>query len=84
MILCASPSHHGQGSPRDPCGLTYQQLGNLSDEQVMAHLGAGHGDAVARVSGSTMGQTERAEGYVNQGWEKTLLARRSSTDQGSS
>ena len=32
---------------QEPCGLTYQQLGNLSDEQVMVHLGAGHGDAVA-------------------------------------
>jgi RNA polymerase sigma-70 factor (ECF subfamily) len=32
---------------QEPCGLTYQQLGNLSDERLMAHLGAGHGDAVA-------------------------------------
>jgi len=32
---------------QEPCGLTYQQLGDLSDEQVMVHLGAGHGDAVA-------------------------------------
>jgi hypothetical protein len=32
---------------QEPCGLTYQQLGNLSDEQVMVHIGAGHGDAVA-------------------------------------
>ena len=32
---------------QEPCGLTYRQLGDLSDEKVMAHLGAGHGDAVA-------------------------------------
>ena len=32
---------------QEPCGLTYQQLGKLSDEQMMAHLSAGHGDAVA-------------------------------------
>lgn len=32
---------------REPCGLTFQQLGKLSDEMVMAHLVAGHGDAVA-------------------------------------
>jgi RNA polymerase sigma-70 factor (ECF subfamily) len=31
---------------QEPCGLTYQQLGKLSDEQVMVHLSAGHGDAV--------------------------------------
>ena len=40
------------GNPREknlqePCGLTYQQLGEFSDEQVMAHLSAGHGDAAA-------------------------------------
>jgi RNA polymerase sigma-70 factor (ECF subfamily) len=33
--------------PREPCGLTYEQLSNLSDEWVMGHLAAGHGDAVA-------------------------------------
>jgi len=32
---------------QEPCGLTYQQLGKVSDEQMMAHLSAGHGDAVA-------------------------------------
>ena len=31
----------------EPCGLSYQQLGKLSDEQVMIHLGVGHGDAAA-------------------------------------
>ena len=36
-------SHH----LREPCGLTYAELGDLSDDQVMAHLAAGHGDAVA-------------------------------------
>jgi hypothetical protein len=36
-------SHH----LREPCGLTYSQLGDLSDDRVMAHLAAGHGDAVA-------------------------------------
>ena len=34
-------------TPREPCGLTYSQLGDLSDERVMAHLAAGHGDALA-------------------------------------
>src|SRR5437773_12226345 len=34
-------------SSREPCGLTYSQLGDLSDDRVMAHLAAGHGDAVA-------------------------------------
>ena len=32
---------------REPCGLTYSELGDLSDDRVMAHLAAGHGDAVA-------------------------------------
>jgi RNA polymerase sigma-70 factor (ECF subfamily) len=32
---------------REPCGLNYQQLGRLSDEHIMAHLVAGHGDAMA-------------------------------------
>jgi RNA polymerase sigma-70 factor, ECF subfamily len=32
---------------REPCGLTHAQLGKLSDEVVMAHLAAGHGDALA-------------------------------------
>ena len=32
---------------REPCGLTYQELADLSDEKVMLHLAAGHGDAVA-------------------------------------
>jgi RNA polymerase sigma-70 factor (ECF subfamily) len=32
---------------REPCGLSYEQLGKLSDEIVMAHLVAGHGDAIA-------------------------------------
>lgn len=36
-----------EDSLQEPCGLNYQQLGNLSDEQLMMHLGAGHGDAVA-------------------------------------
>lgn len=31
----------------EPCGLCYAQLGRLSDNEVMAHLAAGHGDAVA-------------------------------------
>src|SRR6266478_6500608 len=34
-------------SPREPCGLTYSQLGDLSDDRVMEHLALGHGDAVA-------------------------------------
>jgi RNA polymerase sigma-70 factor (ECF subfamily) len=33
--------------PREPCGLTYVQLCDLSDDTVMAHLAAGHGDAIA-------------------------------------
>lgn len=33
--------------PREPCGLTYAQLSGLGDDQVMAHLAAGHGDALA-------------------------------------
>ncbi len=32
---------------REPCGLTYQELADLSDEKIMLHLAAGHGDAVA-------------------------------------
>jgi len=32
---------------REPCGLAYQELVNLSDEKIMLHLAAGHGDAVA-------------------------------------
>jgi RNA polymerase sigma-70 factor (ECF subfamily) len=32
---------------REPCGLTYQELAHLSDEKIMLHLAAGHGDAVA-------------------------------------
>jgi len=32
---------------REPCGLTYQELADLSDETIMLHLAAGHGDAVA-------------------------------------
>jgi RNA polymerase sigma-70 factor (ECF subfamily) len=32
---------------REPCGLTYQGLAHLSDEKIMLHLAAGHGDAVA-------------------------------------
>jgi hypothetical protein len=32
---------------REPCGLTYAQLSNLSDDGVMAHLARGHGDAIA-------------------------------------
>ncbi len=35
------------GDPREPCGLTYAQLGELSDEAIMAHLRGSHGDAVA-------------------------------------
>jgi RNA polymerase sigma-70 factor (ECF subfamily) len=31
----------------EPCGLDFRQLGKLADEQVMAHLTAGHGDALA-------------------------------------
>src|SRR5260370_35143216 len=34
-------------SPREPCGLTYSELGDLSDDRVMEHLAPGHGDAVA-------------------------------------
>src|SRR5260370_38928450 len=34
-------------SPREPCGLTYSELGDRADGRVMAHLGAGHGDGVA-------------------------------------
>jgi RNA polymerase sigma-70 factor, ECF subfamily len=33
--------------PGEPCGLTYAQLSNLSDDVVMAHLARGHGDAIA-------------------------------------
>ena len=32
---------------REPCGLPYQELADLSDENIMLHLAAGHGDAVA-------------------------------------
>jgi RNA polymerase sigma-70 factor (ECF subfamily) len=32
---------------REPCGLAYGQLAKLPDEVIMAHLSAGHGDAVA-------------------------------------
>lgn len=32
---------------REPCGLGYVQLSKLTDELIMAHLAAGHGDAVA-------------------------------------
>jgi RNA polymerase sigma-70 factor (ECF subfamily) len=32
---------------REPCGLIYQELAELSDEKIMLHLAAGHGDAVA-------------------------------------
>lgn len=33
--------------PVEPCGLEYAGLSSLSDEDVMAHLAAGHGDAIA-------------------------------------
>jgi RNA polymerase sigma-70 factor (ECF subfamily) len=32
---------------REPCGLTYAELSHLADDQVMAHLASGHGDALA-------------------------------------
>jgi RNA polymerase sigma-70 factor (ECF subfamily) len=32
---------------REPCGLSYEQLGKLTDELVMTHLVGGHGDAAA-------------------------------------
>jgi RNA polymerase sigma-70 factor (ECF subfamily) len=32
---------------REPCGLNYHELADLSDEKIMLHLAAGHGDAVA-------------------------------------
>ena len=32
--------------PDEPCGLSYGDIGALSDEAVMAHLAAGHGDAI--------------------------------------
>lgn len=31
----------------EPCGLDFRELGKLADEQLMAHLKAGHGDALA-------------------------------------
>jgi RNA polymerase sigma-70 factor (ECF subfamily) len=31
----------------EPCDLDFRELGKLADEQVMAHLKAGHGDALA-------------------------------------
>jgi len=34
-------------NPREPCGLSYAQLGELRDDQLMTHLAAGHGDALA-------------------------------------
>ncbi len=37
----------GDAELGEPCGLTYEQLGKLTDEQIMGHLSAGHGDAVA-------------------------------------
>src|SRR5207244_11484671 len=32
--------------PNEPCGLNYGNLRSLSDERVLAHLAAGHGDAI--------------------------------------
>lgn len=32
---------------REPCGLSYRELGSLGDEAVMEHLVRGHGDAAA-------------------------------------
>jgi RNA polymerase sigma-70 factor (ECF subfamily) len=37
----------GRDDLREPCGFSYEQLAKLTDERVMAHLAAGHGDAVA-------------------------------------
>lgn len=37
----------GRDNLREPCGFGYEQLRKLPDEKVMAHLAAGHGDAIA-------------------------------------
>lgn len=39
--------HSHQFDISEPCGLTYRQLGKLSDEVLMAHLRAGHDDVLA-------------------------------------
>ena len=35
------------GQPKEPCGLLFEQLSRLSDTHLMAHLSAGHHDALA-------------------------------------
>jgi RNA polymerase sigma-70 factor (ECF subfamily) len=35
------------GQPKEPCGLLFEQLRRLSDPHLMAHLSAGHHDALA-------------------------------------
>lgn len=39
-------THHDENL-QEPCGLTYDKLRRMSDEDLMVHLAAGHGDAVA-------------------------------------
>jgi RNA polymerase sigma-70 factor, ECF subfamily len=38
--------HQPISTPAEPCGLGYGELRALSDEAVMSHLAAGHGDAI--------------------------------------
>jgi RNA polymerase sigma-70 factor (ECF subfamily) len=35
------------GQPKEPCGLSFEQLSRLSDPNLIAHLSAGHHDALA-------------------------------------
>ena len=35
------------GQPKEPCGLGFEQLGKLADPDLIAHLKAGHNDALA-------------------------------------
>jgi RNA polymerase sigma-70 factor (ECF subfamily) len=37
----------GNGKPKEPCGLGFEQLGKLADPDLIAHLKAGHNDALA-------------------------------------
>ncbi len=36
-----------KGQPKEPCGLSVEQLGKLADPDLIAHLKAGHNDALA-------------------------------------
>jgi len=35
------------GQPKEPCGLTFEKLNRLDDPDLIAHLSAGHSDALA-------------------------------------